>query len=78
MMTMERLESFRWACDAVMTHCPDPYAKSYARAGMRMTGRDEVLAQIPYIVSNIGRWRGQLAGDVRRVLKEVEKESMDA
>ena len=45
------------------------YAVEYAKAGLDMTGY-ELRIQCLYVLSNMTRWRGDLAKEVRRVLKE--------
>ena len=63
--------TFEQACEAVLTSCPDPYAKAYAKAGLEqmedaasMYGRtvEEAKAiQALYILANLDHWRGDLA-----------------
>uniref|UniRef100_A0A6H2A6A0 Uncharacterized protein n=2 Tax=viral metagenome TaxID=1070528 RepID=A0A6H2A6A0_9ZZZZ len=45
------------------------YAVNYARAGLSMTG-EELRVQCLYVLNNITHWRGEVAKEVRGVLKE--------
>lgn len=48
------------------------YAVGYARAGVGMTGHDARF-QALYILSNMSRWRGDTAKQVRESLKKIGK-----
>ena len=59
--------TFEQACEAVLTSCPDPYAKAYAKAGLEqmedaasMYGRTVEEAKTGYILQ-LDHWRGDLA-----------------
>ncbi len=49
------------------------YAKTYAAAGMSMSGV-LLLAQIPYVLSNLQYWRGSTARESKSRLKEFIKQ----
>ncbi len=62
--------SFDEACRLVLYDAKtDGYAKAYARAGLGMEG-NERRVQALYILSNIERWRGDRAKEVRTALKK--------
>lgn len=68
---------FQVACGAVLTECNDPYAKSYAAAGLTLVtcGRDDALpAQAMYILSNAQYWKGANAARIKSVLRLVASE----
>lgn len=46
-------------------------AQTYARAGLTMWG-ESLKGQIPYILSNLGGWRGERARVVKQYLKDFE------
>ena len=45
------------------------YCVNYARAGLSMTD-DELRVQCLYVLNNMTHWRGDVAKEVRGVLKE--------
>jgi hypothetical protein len=61
--------AFNEACQRVLAHCPDQYAKAYAKAGLSMTDRDEMRAQALYILCNTAHWRGDEAKIVKACLR---------
>jgi hypothetical protein len=64
------------AIKAVQTSCNDPYAKAYANAAMESAlqyGQHGLKVQCLYIVTNLTHWRGELAKQVRTVLREYAK-----
>lgn len=63
--------TFNGCCRAVLADCKDPYAKAYAEAGLDMTDAHEIKVQALYVLSNISRWRGDLAKAVRTELKLI-------
>ena len=65
--------AFNEACARVLAHCKDEYAKSYARAGLSMTDREEIRVQALYILSNMTGWRGEQAVLVRTTLRLFTK-----
>lgn len=65
--------SFHDCCVQVFEHCPDEYAKAYAKAGLTLHGADEVRVQALYILNNMQHWRGERARSVRARLKEIGK-----
>ena len=48
------------------------YAVNYARAGQRMAGH-ELKVQCLYVLNNMSRWRGDVAKEVRQILKDYSK-----
>lgn len=48
----------------------NPYAQTYARAGIGMTGEMQRV-QALYILSNLSHWRGPEAKNVRARLREA-------
>jgi hypothetical protein len=72
-MTAEPLpKDYVDAMQAVVEHCPDPYAQSYARAAhatWMLHGLDSMRDQAMYVLSNAQQWRGSLARATKEVLK---------
>ena len=62
---------FYAACRQIIRHCPNQYAKAYAKAGLDLTTDDEIRMQALYILCNIGHWRHQDAKVCRKVLNEM-------
>lgn len=66
-------------CGLVLAKCPDQYAQAYAQAGLDLAAGitpfdfnvHTVKAQIPYLQSNIGGWRGEDARIAREGLKSI-------
>jgi len=56
------------ACRRVLDHCPNPYAKAYASAGLMLYDH-EIPAQCLYILSNLGNWRGEMAKECRATFR---------
>jgi hypothetical protein len=53
-------------------HCPNGAAKSYARAGLnnwRIQDEHGLRVQCLYVLSNTNYWRGELAREVKKVLR---------
>lgn len=73
-MTVDKVQRFHDACRAVVLDCPDPYAKSYANAGLTMHDPEYIRAQCLYILNNMGAWRGQRAIEPRATFKNLSKE----
>lgn len=49
----------------------DPYAKTYAQAGLAMeTSSHEFRVQMLYVLNNLRFWRHPDAKEVRKILKE--------
>jgi len=65
------MRTFFDACRDVIAHCPNEYAKSYARAGLGMTDPEEIRTQALYILVNTSRWRGDQARTVKAELKQI-------
>jgi hypothetical protein len=70
-------EAFREACQRVIIHCPNPYAKSYAGAGVGLVTADaprhELEVQALYILSNTTHWRGDEARMVKQLLRDFSR-----
>ena len=66
---------FHRECRVVWTHCPDGYAKTYARGGLGLFDREAIDTQISYLLTNMGRWRGELARETKEKLKTLQKEA---
>ena len=49
------------------------YAKGYAKRGEELTDAEAIVAQIPYIQSNIKNWCGEDARNAKLTLKEIQK-----
>ncbi len=67
------------AVNAVIQESNRPYAITYAKAlgqaiweatEMGMDPNEGARMQIPYILSNLGHWRGERAREVKAALKE--------
>lgn len=56
---------------AILADCPNQYARSYAQAGIDMTGEARRV-QVLYIVANITHWRTPQARAIREYLKGVK------
>jgi len=49
------------------------YAKTYAQAGLSLSG-EALQLQIPYVLSNLGGWRGPEARVTKEFLRRAMKE----
>jgi len=68
-------ERVRNALENVLAHSKGKYteyAKTYAKAGLEMT-EEELKIQVLYVLNNLPYWRGELARQVKQVLKEEYK-----
>lgn len=65
------MSKFHGACKEVVEKSKDPYARSYAQAGLSLHREDEMRMQALYILTNLGKWRGDDARRVKMVLKEI-------
>jgi hypothetical protein len=70
--------TFHECCDAIIAAGKDPkqvrqvnYAVGYAEAGKRIGTPEGQQVQALYILSNISRWRGDVAKQVRADLKKI-------
>ena len=50
------------------------YAINYANMGRYMEGH-ELYVQVLYVLGNMSRWRGDVAKNIRRVLKQYVEEN---
>ena len=64
--------NFHEACRQVLQHCPNEYAKAYAKEGLKMVHHYEIKVQASYILSNLRWWRGTLARDVKAALRRAK------
>lgn len=64
--------TYREALNSVITNCNDPFAVSYAKAGLKLLQPDERYTQALYILNNIKGWRGDEANRVRTFLKNYQ------
>ncbi len=65
------------ALQKIIDHQEEPslnWAVNYAKAGLTMEG-EELRVQLLYVSSNISRWRGDLAKEVRATIKEFLKKA---
>ena len=69
-----RPQTFVEACMTTVRHCPDPYAKSYANAGIGLTTKEEIQCQCLYILNNMSHWRGPIAKQCRETFKRIRDE----
>lgn len=69
--TSADVDKFRIACQITVRECTDEYARSYAYAGLSLTGEDYIRTQCLYILNNMGHWRGETARQCRTVFKEL-------
>jgi len=67
--------SFHDCCSLILRHCPNQYAKGYARAGLTLHGSEAQRVQCLYLLNNIKNWRGDVAKAVRAALKHHGKVS---
>lgn len=65
--------TFEQCCQFVLDECPDPYAKSYAAAGLgpEIQNEDYKRVQCLYILNNTNQWRGETARHVKANLKRL-------
>ena len=72
----QSVTAFVECCHAIVAHCPDQYAKAYAKAGIDLVESrqfDALPTQVLYILSNLSYWRGEQARDIRATLKHIAK-----
>lgn len=64
--------TFHECCRAVLADPKaDPFAKSYALAGLRIFDPIGESTQATYIVCNLNYWRGDKAKEVKASLREI-------
>ena len=75
-ITVEQaVTQFHWACALILKHKTSKalnYCVPYAQAGGYMDDPHEIHFQVPYVLSNMIYWRGDVAVKVRKYLKEVQ------
>ncbi|MEM5852946.1 MAG: hypothetical protein QW228_01045 [Candidatus Aenigmatarchaeota archaeon] len=62
------VEKLKRAFEKVISNCPNPYARTYAKAGLFLTDEDALRVQAAYVLSNLGGWKDE---ETIAVLKEV-------
>lgn len=72
-----KIRKFHQLCQEVIQAAKDypkntfiQYASNYAKQGLRAEKDDEIETAALYILSNLKYWRGILATDTKRKLKE--------
>jgi len=68
---LNMVKVFHNVCAEVIRHCADPYALSYADAGLHMDRPDFVYAQALYLQGNLVQWRGPEARKAKGHLQSV-------
>ena len=66
------MENFHKACQLIVDNSHKKavnWAVNYAKYGLTITNEQEAKVQALYILSNIQYWRGEVAKDVRMLLK---------
>ena len=69
----EIVQEFRSTCRSILRECPDGYARAYASAGMSLSDRSTIKAQIHYILSNTAHWQGETARFTKAKLNSLAK-----
>jgi len=67
------MENFHKACQLIVDNSHKKavnWAVNYARHGLTVTNEEEAKTQALYILNNIQYWRGEVAKDVRTLLKK--------
>ena len=75
MAEMTEMEKFKQACKNIVDNRNAKalnYAVGYAVHGLTIKDEYEMKYQVPYILSNITHWRGDLAKETRTLLKEIK------
>jgi len=73
----EQYQEVRDALLLVLHKCKDPYAKSYASAGLeswRIQDEAGLKTQVLYVIGNVGGWRGEIARKAKKVLRAFTSE----
>ena len=66
------MKNFYKACQLIVDNSHEKsvnWAVNYAKHGLTVTNEPEAKVQALYILSNIQYWRGEVAKDVRALLK---------
>ena len=66
------MDKFYRACQLIVDNSDKKavnWAVNYAKYGLTVTNEQEAKVQALYILSNIQYWRGEVAKDVRMLLK---------
>ena len=77
-MTLDQIAEFHRLCGIVLASAKGglaDYAKSYAKAGKHMYTGQEIQGQIPYVLSNLAHWRGEVAQATKKGLKALMQEA---
>jgi len=64
--------SFEQCCRLILKHCPNGYARAYAKRGLEM-GADAHATQALYLLSNTARWRTGPGRAVNTSLREIAR-----
>jgi hypothetical protein len=72
-MNAAQVKMFHDACRTVLREAKDPYAKSYAQAGLTLASADAIKTQCLYIMSNLATWRGDEARKTKAVFVALSK-----
>lgn len=71
------LDKFHKACQNILDNRDAKalnWAVNYAQYGLQITDPEEVKIQALYILNNMTYWRGDVAKETRKLLKEVSKD----
>ncbi len=72
----QQIEKFYQACQNIVDNQDQKalnWAVDYAKHGLTIHGLYEAKIQALYIISNITRWRGDVAKETRAILKKLTK-----
>lgn len=69
---MTKLTSFHAVCKQLLASSANEYAKSYAKAGLKMFDSDAISVQAMYILSNLSTWRDPEAKAIRAKLRAIQ------
>ncbi len=72
----EELKEFHKACQNIVDNREEKalnWAVNYAKHGLTITRLYDAKIQALYIISNITRWRGEVAKETRAILKKLTK-----
>ncbi len=72
----QQLKEFHKACQSIVDNREEKalnWAVNYAKHGLTIQGSYEAKIQALYIISNITRWRGDVAKETRAILRKLTK-----
>lgn len=67
---------FHQACQNIVDNADAKalnYCVGYAKAGLKMHDKHYILAQVPYLLSNMTHWRGPIARETKSILKNIQR-----